>query len=133
MNFGLMNRTGSGGTASPKMTLTGTGDLTPAGTLRLDSSSNPTSGAISLATAASYFITTGSGQTTTLAAGTEGQFKSLMMRTDGGGDMVVTVTNPGWSGAGTGTITFNDVGDSCLLHYINSKWFAVGANGVAFA
>jgi hypothetical protein len=87
--------------------------------------------AMSIGTASSYFSTGAAGETATLAAGNEGQFKSLAMFGDGGGNMVVTVTNPGWGGAGT--ITFNDIGDSCLLHYINGKWFAVGANGVAFA
>jgi hypothetical protein len=47
--------------------------------------------------------------------------------------MVITVTNAGWKTSGTGTITFNGIGDSCLLQYINSKWFAVGANSVTFA
>jgi hypothetical protein len=49
------------------------------------------------------------------------------------GDMVITVSNAGWKSSGTGTITFNDIGDACTLMYINSKWFAIGANGVVFA
>jgi hypothetical protein len=55
------------------------------------------------------------------------------MKADGGGDMVVTVSNAGWKTSGTGTITFNDIGDACFLQYINSKWYAVGQNGVTFA
>jgi hypothetical protein len=47
------------------------------------------------------------------------------------GDMVITVSNAGWGGAGT--ITFSAVGQACTLLYINSKWFAIGANGVTFA
>jgi hypothetical protein len=134
MRFGLMNRTGviPAEAAAPKMSLSGTGDLQIDGTLRLDSSEDVANGAaVSLETAASYFTTGASNETATLAAGTAGQFKSLMMRGDGGGDMVITVTNPGWGGAGT--ITFNGIGDSCLLQYVNSKWFAVGANSVVFA
>jgi len=50
-----------------------------------------------------------------------------------GGDMVITVATAGWKTSGTGTITFNDIGDSCTLQYVNSKWYAIGANGVAFA
>jgi hypothetical protein len=46
--------------------------------------------------------------------------------------MVITVTNAGWKTSGTGTITFNDIGDSCVLQYVNSKWYAIGANGVVF-
>ena len=87
--------------------------------------------AISLTTAASYF-TTAAAETATLAAGTNGQVKTLMMAGDSG-DMVVTVTNAGWKASGTGTITFGDIGDACTLQYINSKWYAVGINGVAFA
>jgi len=49
------------------------------------------------------------------------------------GDMVVTVTNAGWKTTGTGTVTFDDIGDAVTLQYINAKWYAVGVNGVAFA
>jgi len=87
--------------------------------------------AISLATTASYF-STGAAETATLAAGVEGQIKTLMMVADSG-DMVVTVTNAGWKASGTGTITFNDIGDACTLQYVASKWFAIGINGVTFA
>lgn len=87
--------------------------------------------AASLLKTASYF-TTGAAETATLAAGTVGQIKTFMMAGDGG-DMVITVTNAGWKSSGTGTITFNDVGDACTLQYVNSKWYAIGANGVTFA
>jgi hypothetical protein len=88
-------------------------------------------GAANLALTTSYFSTTGA-WTATLAAGTPGQIKTFAMYVDGG-DMVITVTNAGWKSTGTGTITFNDIGDACTLQYINSKWFAIGANGVTFA
>lgn len=87
--------------------------------------------AANLAVNTSYFSTTGA-STATLAAGVSGQVKTFAMYTDGG-DMVITVTNAGWKSTGTGTITFNDIGDACTLQYINSKWFAIGANGVTFA
>lgn len=86
--------------------------------------------AMDLTKAVSYF-TTGSAETATLAAGADGQIKNLVM-VDDGGDMVVTVTNAGWKASGTGTITFDDIGDSCQLIYTNSKWYAVGQNGVTF-
>lgn len=91
----------------------------------------PSAGAVDLAVTTSYFTTT-SAETATLAAGSPGQVKVLAMRGDGG-DMVITVTNAGWKTSGTGTITFNDIGDACTLMYINSKWFCVGNNGCAFA
>jgi hypothetical protein len=86
--------------------------------------------AASLTLPVSYFSTGGSGETATLAAGTNGQIKTFAMFADGGGDMVITVTNPGWGGSGT--ITFADVGDACTLQYINSKWFCTGNNGCVF-
>ena len=87
------------------------------------------SGAANLLITASYFTTT-TAETATLAAGTNGQIKTFMMAGDGG-DMVITVTNPAWGGAGT--MTFSTVGQGCTLQYINSKWFCIGNNGVVFA
>jgi len=87
------------------------------------------SAAANLAVATSYFSTSGS-ETATLAAGVNGQVKTFAMYADGG-DMVITVTNPGWGGAGT--ITFSAVGQACIMQYINSKWFCIGNNGAAFA
>jgi hypothetical protein len=49
------------------------------------------------------------------------------------GDMVITVTNAGWKTSGTGTITFNDIGDAVTLLYTNSKWYCIGNNGCSFA
>tara|TARA_B110000503_G_scaffold33959_1_gene55182 strand:- start:636 stop:1544 length:909 start_codon:yes stop_codon:yes gene_type:complete len=88
------------------------------------------SAAISLATTASYF-STATAETATLAAGTEGQIKTLMMVADGG-DMAVTITNAGWKASGTGIATFNNVGEACTLQYVNDKWFCIGNNGVIF-
>jgi hypothetical protein len=85
----------------------------------------------SLNVTTSYFSTSAA-ETATLAAGYAGQIKVFAMYADSG-DMVITVSNAGWKSSGTGTITFNDIGDACTLMYVNSKWFAIGANGVAFA
>jgi hypothetical protein len=89
-------------------------------------------GAINLTTTATYFSTSGGAATATLAAGYNGQIKTIMMLADGG-DMVVTVTNAGWKTSGTGSITFDTIGDGVTLQYINSKWFCIGNNGTAFA
>lgn len=86
-------------------------------------------GAANLALTTSYF-STAAAETATLAAGVAGQIKTFAMYADSG-DMVITVTNPGWGGAGT--ITFSAVGQACTLQYINSKWFCIGNNGAAFA
>lgn len=89
------------------------------------------SAAANLLLTASYFTTT-TAETATVAAGTEGQIKTFMMKGDGG-DMVITVTNAGWKSSGTGTITFNTIGQACTLQYISSKWFCIGNNGATFA
>ena len=85
--------------------------------------------AASLATTTSYFSTAGA-ETATLAAGVAGQIKTFAMYANVG-NMVITVTNPGWGGGGT--ITFNDQGDACTLQYINGRWFCIGNNGCVFA
>jgi hypothetical protein len=100
--------------------------------LFLASSENLTSGdAASLSVTASYFSTSGA-STATLAAGVNGQIKTFAMAADSG-DMVITVSNAGWKTLGTGTITFDDIGDGCTLQYINSKWYCIGNNGAVFA
>jgi hypothetical protein len=88
-------------------------------------------GAANLALTTSFF-STGGAETGTLAAGVNGQIKTLAMYTDLG-DMVITVTNAGWKSSGTGTVTFDAIGDACTLQYINSKWFCIGNNGCVFA
>jgi hypothetical protein len=87
--------------------------------------------AASLGKTTSYF-STAAAETATLAAGTTGQIKTFAMFADSG-DMVITVTNAGWKTSGTGTITFDTIGDACTLQYINSKWFCIGNNGCVFA
>jgi len=89
------------------------------------------SGAVDLTKTASYF-STDAAETATLAAGAEGQVKVLAMFADSG-DMVITVTDAGWKTSGTGTVTFDTIGQACTLMYINSKWFCVGNNGATFA
>lgn len=89
------------------------------------------SAAASRAVTTSYF-STAAAETATLAAGVAGQIKVFAMYADGG-DMVITVTNAGWKTSGTGTITFDTIGDACTLQYINNKWFCIGNNGCVFA
>ena len=84
---------------------------------------------VNLGVSDSYFSTSAA-ETATLPAGVNGQVKVLAMY-GRVGDMVITVTNPGWGGAGT--ITFDAVGDACTLKYINNKWFCIGNNGCTFA
>lgn len=110
--------TSSNVTANGRMILSGSEDLAA-------------SAAANLLLDTSYFTTT-TAETATLAAGTAGQIKKFAMYGDGG-DMVITVTNAGWKSSGTGTMTFNTIGQACTLQYINNKWFCIGNNGVTFA
>jgi len=87
--------------------------------------------AANLALTTTYF-STGGAETATLAAGVPGQIKTFAMYADGG-DMVITVTNAGWKTSGTGTITFNTIGQGCTLQYIVAKWICIGNNGCTFA
>jgi hypothetical protein len=116
-------------------TFTGTvsaANLSASGRILLSGSEDlAASAAANLLLTASHFTTT-TAETATLAAGTEGQIKTFMMKGDGG-DMVITVTNAGWKTSGTGTITFNTIGQACTLQYISSKWFCIGNNGATFA
>ena len=84
---------------------------------------------VSLGVSDSYFSTSGA-ETAILPAGVNGQVKVLAMNATAG-NMVITVANPGWPGAGT--ITFSAAGQACTLKYINSKWFCIGNNGCTFA
>jgi hypothetical protein len=87
--------------------------------------------AANLALTTSYF-TTVTAETATLAAGVNGQIKTLAMFL-ASGNMVITVINAGWKTSGTGTITFTTTGQACTMQYINGKWFAIGNNGATFA
>ena len=89
-------------------------------------------GVVSLATTATYIDAsiTGSG---TLAAGTDGQIKTLMMAV-AGNSYTVTVSNAGWKTSGNGSLTIpNAIGSAVTLQYINSKWYCIGNNGCSFS
>ena len=61
----------------------------------------------------------------TLADGALGQIKYCVMRTDGG----TAILTPATLNGGT-TITFADVGDSCVLLFGTSGWAIVGSGGL---
>lgn len=111
------------------------GDLTVAGTTTLNGilkvAGTPQTltgaGAVNLTTYATLLVTTGA-NALTLAAGAEGQFKFIKMKTDGG-DGTLTVTNL----QGGTTITFNDAGDFVHLLYLDSKWNILTNSGCTVA
>jgi len=134
----IYTKTAATGNNNVAVTINNTQDATFAGSVKATTFFVGTSedlahqGAASLTKTLSYF-TTGGGETATLAAGTEGQIKMFSFVTTDAGSMVITVTNAGWKASGTGTITFDDIGDGCTLMYANAKWCVVGNNGGAFA
>lgn len=77
-------------------------------------------GAVNLTTQVTYVATTGA-DALTLANGTQGQMKIVVMTTDGG---TGTLT-PDNLGNGT-TITFDDVGDTANLIFLASNWYWIG-------
>jgi len=99
--------------------------------IRYNSEDLADAAAASLDVTASYFATS-AGETATLAAGVEGQLKVFAMTADAG-DMVITVSNCGWKTSGSGTITFDTIGQGCTLMYLSSKWMCIGNNGATFA
>lgn len=88
-------------------------------------------GVVSLITLTTLVTTTGSSAAITLAAGTEGQLKVLVMSADGGGD--ATLTPAGGLLSGATTIAFNDIGDSVILVYTGAKWAVLVNNGCTIA
>jgi len=65
----------------------------------------------------------------TLADGTNGQMKIIVMGTDGGDATLTPTTKTGYS-----TITFNDAGDGVTLMFITTKgWIVCGNNGATLA
>ena len=84
-------------------------------------------GAVNLTTFSTLLVTTGA-NALTLAAGTEGQFKFIRMKTDWG-DGTLTVTNL----QGGTTITFNDAGDFVYLFYQDAKWNILTNSGCTVA
>lgn len=82
--------------------------------------------ALNLSTSVSYFSTSGI-ESSTLADGVEGQVKTLIMKS-ASGEMSVSVSNAGWKSSGPGTITLNQTGDSCILQFIQGKWYVIGNN-----
>jgi len=84
-------------------------------------------GAVSVATAVTFLVTTGA-DALTLANGEIGQLKGISMKTDGGvGTLTPTNLN------GYTTIAFDDVGDWVILKFNGLEWEVKGSRGVTLA
>jgi hypothetical protein len=88
-------------------------------------------GAVNITTLTTAFTSTATGNALTLANGAAGQLKMIVYVAEaaGGDTGVLTPTNLG----GFTTITFNAVGDSCLLQFIGTDWWAISVRGAVLA
>ena len=120
------------GTSTPTEKLDVYGNLAITnGYLRLSSTPQSLSGSGSLVvntTAAVTYVTTTGSTTLSFGDGVQGQEKTITMITDGG-DAVLTPS----STAGFTTITFNDVGDTVRLIFLNTKWRILSNYGATVA
>lgn len=73
-------------------------------------------------------LTLGTAIAYTLAAGTHGMEKQIVVNA-GTGTANLTVT----SGAGVTTVAFNLIGDSVYLKNIDGLWYALGSNSVTIS
>jgi hypothetical protein len=97
--------------------------------VRATEASNPLTadGAVPLNFECHRITTVGAALAGTLAAGTDGQHIKFVMEADGGFDYVLTpIVLGNYGGAPVTIITFNDIGDSAELVYLNGVWYVVG-------
>ena len=88
-------------------------------------------GAVNITQPVTKFTSTATGNALTLADGVEGQLKTIVYVAEAaGGD--TGILTPSNLGAGT-TITFNAVGDACVLQFLGSDWWAVSLRGAVLA
>lgn len=88
-------------------------------------------GAVNITQLTTKFTSTATGNALTLADGVEGQIKVIVYVAEAAGadTGILTPTN---LGAYT-TITFNAVGDACILQFLGTDWWVISARGAALA
>jgi hypothetical protein len=88
-------------------------------------------GAVNVTQPVTKFTSTTAGNALTLADGIEGQLKTIVYVAEaaGGDTGILTPTN---LGAGT-TITFNAIGDACVLQFLGTDWWAISLRGAVLA
>lgn len=106
-----------------------TGQITGTGAFTGSTETVTGSGAVGITTLTTKLNTTGGG-TYTLANGTDGQVKIVVLTVDSGTDAVITPTTK----TGFTTITLGDAGDGVVLVYTTTTgWICVGNNGSTLA
>ena len=76
-------------------------------------------------------VSTSTTATGTMADGTNGQIKIIVMTTapSTGSTYNVTVTNWGSTATASAQLQFNAVGESATCIFTNSKWYVIASNG----
>lgn len=108
-----------------------TGDQTFNGSVIEAAQALSGAGAVNITQPVTKFTSTATGNALTLANGVEGQIKTIVYVAEaaGGDTGVLTPTN---LGAGT-TITFNAIGDACILQFLGTDWWAISLRGAVLA
>jgi hypothetical protein len=108
-----------------------TGNQTFSGPVIEDAQALSGAGAVNITQPVTKFTSTATGNALTLADGVEGQLKTIVYVAEaaGGDTGVLTPTN---LGAGT-TITFNAIGDACILQFLGTDWWAISLRGAVLA
>lgn len=115
----------SGGTGVTKTT---TGLFTVSGGMAGSVQALSGAGAVNLTTTSTVVTSTGA-NALTLADGTNGQIKTIVMAVDGGDATLTPSTKTGYT-----TIVFNDIGDGVTLQFFTTiGWIVVGSFGVTIS
>lgn len=82
-----------------------------------------------------YIDTTGGPLTPSLTDGADEGFIKIFYMYFDGGNCTMTVDSAAWKGGSgfSGTITFNDVGDTCTLMWNLGSWYILSSYGVSIA
>lgn len=123
--YGTFNATASSQTLKVNAALTVNGGLI--GAVQALSGS----GAVNLTTSTTSFTSTATGNTLTLADGSQGQIKIIVYIAEAlvGDTGILTPTNLG----SATTITFNTIGDAVTLQFVGTDWWVVGFRGAVVA
>lgn len=121
---GAVTTTATIGAATSVTTVTTSGNVTVGGAVIGSTQNLSGSGAVNVTSGTTKVTTTASAAALTLANGTDGQIKMIVMVVDGGGDATITPTTK----TGYTTIVLDAVGDAVVLQYFTTLGWMVIAN-----
>ena len=99
------------------------GSINSAGWLAMSTNDTRTgAGAVGVTTPVTFLSNSSGASALTIGNGTNGQIKILVCTVMGGGSMAFTSQSNIQLGGGGTTLTFDSVGETAILMYVNSKW-----------